>query len=33
MPSCLQLESIIQRLVYKGDNHHEDLVFFCVNIQ
>ena len=24
MPSCLLLESIIQDLVYKGDNHHED---------
>jgi hypothetical protein len=24
MPSCLLLESLIQDLVYKGDNHHED---------
>ena len=26
MPSCLLLESIIQDLVYEGDNHHEDPV-------
>ena len=26
MPSCHLLESIIQDPVYKGDNHHEDLM-------
>ena len=34
MPSCLLLESIIQDLVYKGGNHHEDpMIHSFVNIQ